>query len=378
MPTFRKITRRLFIVLNILVVFLFLLACCNGFLHPEHWWFVSILGLLFPLLLLLTVVGGVAALCFASCRRWAILSLVALLLGWSNIHALLAFHPGKRELQPKASRALRIMTWNVRSFDEFITKKKGASGHRQKMLDFIGEQDADVLCMQEFYVSKNTKDQLSNIAYIQQVLHYPYYVFSHDYGRPDGPSMAGVVLFSRLPIIDSSFMHYTRPEGAKATESLISADLLVGGDTIRVYTTHLQSVLFHTKDFHDIQIIKNVDDSIFAATKSIVKKLRYAFMKRGDQASETRAALDKSPYPAVITGDFNDVPNSYTYFTIRGGWQDAWIARGFGIGRSYVNISPTLRIDYILADRRFEVLQCKKFAAPWSDHHPFVADLQLP
>jgi endonuclease/exonuclease/phosphatase family metal-dependent hydrolase len=88
--------------------------------------------------------------------------------------------------------------------------------------------------------------------------------------------------------------------------------------------------------------------------------------------------LDSSPYPAFITGDFNDVPNSYTYFTIRGGRQDAWLQKGFGIGRTYKNISPTLRIDYILADPRLKVLQCQKVYTPWSDHNPVEADLQLP
>ena len=153
---------------------------------------------------------------------------------------------------------------------------------------------------------------------------------------------------------------------------------MAGKDTIRIFTTHLQSVLFGSKEYHDIEIIKNVDDSIVDASRSIVRKLRDAFRRRGDQARQVRAQLDSSPYPAFITGDFNDVPNSYTYFTIRGGWQDAWLQKGFGIGRTYKNISPTLRIDYILPDSRLKVLQCEGVYTPWSDHNPVEADLQLP
>ena len=78
-----------------------------------------------------------------------------------------------------------------------------------------------------------------------------------------------------------------------------------------------------------------------------------------------------------MCGDFNDVPNSYTYFTIRKDWQDAFLQKGFGIGRTYVHISPTLRIDYILASPAFNVLQCRKFSTPWSDHNPVVADMKL-
>jgi endonuclease/exonuclease/phosphatase family metal-dependent hydrolase len=164
----------------------------------------------------------------------------------------------------------------------------------------------------------------------------------------------------------------------RSAESLIGVDVKVGRDTVRVFTTHLQSVLFRSKDFHDIEIIKNVDDSILMASRSIAKKLRHAFRLRGNQAEQVRAELDKSPHPALICGDFNDVPNSYTYFTIRAGWQDAFIKKGFGIGRTYVHISPTLRIDYILADPRLPVAQCRKFSLPWSDHNPVIADLQLP
>jgi endonuclease/exonuclease/phosphatase family metal-dependent hydrolase len=173
-------------------------------------------------------------------------------------------------------------------------------------------------------------------------------------------------------------MRYTRTDEARSTESLISADIRTEKDTLRIFTTHLQSVLFRSKDFHDIEIIKKVEDSILDASRSIARKLRYAFRHRGDQAGEAREQLNKSPYPGLICGDFNDVPNSYTYFTIRGDWQDAFIAKGLGIGRTYVHISPTLRIDYILADPRLKVLQCRKFSLPWSDHNPVIADLQLP
>ncbi len=378
MAKLRNFSRRLFIISNIIAVALFLLACANSFLHPGRWWLISLLGLIFPLLLLIVIGFFIFGLFFPSCRRWSLVSLAALILGWSNIHSFWAFHPGQSfHFQvEKPPRSIRLLTWNVRSFDEFITKKKGVSGHRPKMLDFIEEQDADVVCLQEFYNTRRGQD--TNLVYIRNQLHYPYYYFSRDYTRPDGMYEGGVVIFSRYPFTDSLMMRYNQVDGVRATESLIAADLKIDKDTVRIFTTHLQSVLFRTKDFHDLEIIKNVDDSILQASRSIAKKLSIAFRQRGDQAEQVRAQLDKSPYPAIICGDFNDVPNSYTYFTIRGGWQDAYITKGFGIGRTYVHISPTLRIDYILADPRLPVLQCRKFSIPYSDHNPVLADLQLP
>jgi len=384
MAILRKFTHRLFIVLNILAVLLFLLACANSFLHPGRWWIIALLGLLFPLLLLLLICFLIIGISVRTFRPWAVMSLVALLLGWSNIHSFFALHPLSHFTPEKPPHSIRVLTWNVRSFDNFISRKKTASPHRPNMMDFIGSQEADVLCLEEFYEPLTRHGLESNITYIQKQLHFPYYFFSRDYGRYTGLYESGVIIFSRYPIIDTFRHDYARPDGFRATESLIAADISIGGDTstgrdtFRIFATHLQSVLFRSKEFHDIQIIKNVDDSILDASRSIALKLRTAFRHRGDQAEEVRAQLDKSPYPAIICGDFNDVPNSYAYFTIRGSWQDAFLQKGFGIGRTYINISPTLRIDYILADPRFDVLQCRKFPLPWSDHNPVVADLSLP
>jgi endonuclease/exonuclease/phosphatase family metal-dependent hydrolase len=375
MATLRKITKKFFIVSNILVAILFLLSCANKFLHPDKWWMISLLGLIFPLLLLFVFAFFIFWL-FSS-RPWALLSLITMIIGWQNIHNLLAFHLGAPFSLEKQKNAIRVLTWNVRSWDEFTGPKKNISRDRDKMMEFIREQNADILCFQEFFQSHNPKEYAENISYIQQELKFPYYYFSQDYHRYDWIYESGVIIFSKYPITDTLKIKYGKKDNERATESLIAADILVNGSKIRVFTTHLQSVLFRSKDFRNIEIIKNVDDSVLQASKSIIKKLRRAYGFRSAQADLVREQLDLSPYPAIVCGDFNDVPNSYTYFHIRDGLQDAFIRKGFGIGRTYINLSPTLRIDYIFADSRFEVLQCKPINLPYSDHHPVEADFLL-
>ncbi|HTS45019.1 MAG TPA: endonuclease/exonuclease/phosphatase family protein [Puia sp.] len=376
MALLRKFTKRFVIIANIVVVILFLLACANSFLHPDKWWFISILGLFFPLLLLL-VAGFFIFWLFFYSRKLALISLFALIIGLQNIHAFFAIHFASAHFAEKTPGSIRIMTWNIRYWDEFITKKSGTLGHRSKMFEFIREQNADVLCFQEFFEQHNPRDTFSNIRYIQQQLNYPYYFFSRDHRSSSGRFESGVIIFSRYPIRDTLQIKYSN-EYKSGIESIIAADLDIQGKTVRVFTTHLQSVLFRNKDFHDIEIIKNVEDSMLEASKSIVKKLKRAVGLRGKQADIVRRELDNSPNPAIICGDFNDVPNSYTYFRIRGNRQDAFLQKGFGIGRTYIHLSPTLRIDYILCDKKFNVLQCAKFPLPYSDHHPVMADLQLP
>jgi endonuclease/exonuclease/phosphatase family metal-dependent hydrolase len=367
----RTIAKRLFIISHIGIVALFLLSCANAFLHPEKWWFFALLGLAFPFLLLLVIVCLLFWTLFRS--RWAFLSLGALLLGYTNIRALIGFHPGGFNIAKKEN-SIRILSWNVRWFDEQKRVTKGAYPSRKKMLEFIREQNPDILCFQEYF--ETNKVNYSNLKDIQK-MDYPYCYKVIDYGRKGGPMEVGVAIFSRFPIVDSMQIRYPGPVKLRAAESLISCDINIKGQTIRVFNTHLQSVLFQKADYERLRIIRTADDSILDASRSIVKKLKQGYASRGTQVDIVREQLDKSPHPVIICGDFNDVPNSYTYFHIRGNRRDAFIAASNGIGRTFPNIAPTLRIDYIMADKRFEVVQFERYTLPYSDHYPVVTDLQF-
>jgi endonuclease/exonuclease/phosphatase (EEP) superfamily protein YafD len=144
-----------------------------------------------------------------------------------------------------------------------------------------------------------------------------------------------------------------------------------------VFTTHLQSVQFRQRDYDAISEIKNAEDSLFANSKTVLSKLRKAMKLRSAQAKIARQIMDDSPYPAIFCGDLNDVPNSHTYFTIRGNMQDAFLEKGFGIGRTYSSLSPTLRIDYIFTGQQFQIAQFTRVVKFLSDHFMLMADVQL-
>ena len=101
-------------------------------------------------------------------------------------------------------------------------------------------------------------------------------------------------------------------------------------------------------------------------------------MKRGVQAERVKEELNQSPYPVIVCGDFNDVPGSYTYETMRGNLRDAFVERGYGLGRSYNFLAPTLRIDYIFFND--SVLHAIGFRSPrtkLSDHNPVIANFEV-
>ncbi|HYK56987.1 MAG TPA: endonuclease/exonuclease/phosphatase family protein, partial [Flavisolibacter sp.] len=272
----------------------------------------------------------------------------------------------------KPKDVLRVVHWNVGRFTEWKRNNNPGSKIRLKMMDLIKEQNADVLCLQEFFHSKDSV-YYDNLDYIRKELEYPYYYFSWD---NDGHKQwTGQIIFSRLPIIDSSMARYPAPS---SPESLIYTDILFNKDTVRLYTTHLQSVQFHKKDFESIERIKKTDNGMVADSKNIFSKLKRGVVRRSLQADMLKEKISESPHPYILTGDFNDVPNSYTYFTVKNkNLQDAFLQTGLGVGRTYSYIAPTLRIDYIFTTQDFNIRQFNRIIKNYSDHYMLVTDVQL-
>lgn len=366
---YKLFARRFFVFLNIITALIFLLACLAPYLNPAKWWYISLLGLGFGFLLLLLLLFVFFWLIVNP--RFILLSVISLIIGWKNISVFLAINAPSEFNYTKAPQTLRVVTWNVARFIELRRNNNKGSQTRLKMMDLLKQQNADVLCFQEFFHSTDTA-LYNNIDYIKKELNYPYYYYSWD---GDGTlQWFGQAIFSRYPIIDSGIIHFPRPG---QPETLINADILYNNDTVRVYTTHLQSVQFKKNDYESIEEIKRRKDSLLENSRNIFYKLRRGIIYRSRQANIVKEISTISPHPYIITGDFNDVPNSYTYFTIRNNMNDAFLKQGFGIGRTFSGISPTLRIDYILATKHFEVLQFNRQLKNYSDHYMLVADLQL-
>lgn len=365
----RRLTKRFFILLNSIVCVLFLLSCLVPYLNPARWWLIGFLGLMVPYLVILLIFFILFWL--ITKPRWSILPLLTLLIGLKQLNTLFAFHMKSGFTTVKIEPRLRIADWNVGSLVGLSKGKDKQKVIRKQLADALINLHPDVICLQEFNHSYTQGPQANNIGLFSK--QYPYYYFSEDYKKGNGFYAYGSIIFSRHPIIRTGKIQYP----GKRAESLIYADIVKGKDTIRVFTTHLQSFRFTASDYEDIDRIQQQDKELFDASKNVIKKMRVAFTRRGIQAIMVREALDKSPFPSVICGDFNDVPNSYTYFHIRGDRQDAFLEKDFGIGRSYIALAPTLRIDYILPDDHFIVDQFDMIDEDLSDHLLLVTDVSL-
>ncbi len=369
MRKFHQISNRVLLIINLLVVGLFLLACINPWFNPRIWPLFSLIGLAFPVLLLGVLVFLVWWI--LARNKLAFISLAAILLGGGQIINFYAFHFSGRFREEKQPTHIRIATWNVARFVEMVKNNNAGSQTRYKMLQQIQRVHADILCFQEFSSSINP-DWYNNIVAVSKGLGYPYYYYSHDW---DGDRLFnGSVIFSRYPVQDTGIVRFPRPT---LPEALVFVDLRIGKQTVRVYTTHLQSNLFEKADLSKIEELKGGKGKILDNAFHIFRKLSVAISHRSIQADMVGDIMKNSPFPLVFCGDLNDVPNSYTYRTLKGNLRDAFLVKSYGIGRTYNSISPTLRIDYILTDDHFKVDQFKRITTPYSDHYMLVADIAL-
>ena len=364
-----KLVSTLLKAINIFVAILYLLACLIPFLPAGEYWMIAVLGLIFPLLFIVMVIF---LLVWAVARsRWILLPLIAILLGWKQASVIFGFNTRDFTIAKK-SDTLRVLTWNVSSWGE--TSKPGwIPNSDELMINLINDQQPDVLCLQEFY-DRRAITQGYSIVRIFKSMGYEYSYFVRSlYG--DVKYKTGVAILSKYPILDTAKFKY----GEKVfAEHLIYADILFNKKKVRVFTTHLQSVRFEKKEYVALSKIKQTDESGIKDSRTIVSKLKTAYQYRGAQADILHQKITESPYPVIVCGDFNDVPNSYTYFKVRDDLQDAFLKKGSRMGRTFRFISPTLRIDYILADKKMEVAQFNRLIVPYSDHYPLVADFGFP
>ncbi len=366
---FRLFTKRFFIFSNVVVVFFFLLACLAPYLNPQKWWFISFLGLAFPFLLVMVLSFLITWLLIKP--RYSLISLLALVPGIPSTLVFFALNRSAPFQYRKDPETIRVVSWNVARFVEMKRNNNPGSQARLKMMDLIQQQDADILCFQEFFHSFDPS-YYPNIDHIREKFDYPYWFYSHDV---DGDKhYTGSIIFSRYPIIDSGMIRYPRPT---LPDALMHADIRVNDDTIRIYTTHLQSLRFDKEDYERISKIREAEEGIVTHSRTIVSKWKRGVTHRSIQADLIHQVLGDSPFPIIFCGDLNDVPNSYTYHTVKGKMQDAFLKKGFGIGRTFSALSPTLRIDYIFADEHFRIRQFNRVPKRYSDHYMLVSDIEL-
>jgi endonuclease/exonuclease/phosphatase family metal-dependent hydrolase len=150
------------------------------------------------------------------------------------------------------------------------------------------------------------------------------------------------------------------------------ADITIREKNIRVFTTHLESFKLGRSSY-----FRTGDNGMLSKAKASVLSIRNAYRNRRIQMDLVKDKIDHSPYPVLILGNFGDVPNSETYTVLSENLSDAFLLHGSGFGATFPNITPNLRLDYILADKKILINNFEISESEYSDHYPIKADVSL-
>lgn len=258
-------------------------------------------------------------------------------------------------------RTLKVMTYNTHAMmiGENLAAKKS-------MLNYINNQDADIVCLQEVLVYKNP-ERLTLPALREAMSNYPYTYY--DFKHYNSKRQFGNVVFSRYPLTNKKTIRYESRSNISS-----QCDVLVEKDTIRLMVNHLESYRLVKEDLQfDTLSVEEIKNS------SLIHKLQHAGKLRHKQAREVKQSIRQSPHPVVVVGDFNAIPLSYVYWKIRFGLRDCFLNTSFGqLGNTYKKGQIGIRIDYILCSRKLTPIKCEVDRVKYSDHFPVIATIGLP
>ena len=310
------------------------------------------LGLIFPALIFGNILYFLIGLIWQS--KLAMVSLIVLFLGFPYIRNTIAFAT-PNELT-NHGKSLRVATYNMQ-FSKPLAFLNGAA--RQKMSaefdDFLTSiNHLEVLGVQE--CGWRTKER------IEKVMDFPYQHFIPNIHTG---------IYSKYPIVNKGIVDF----GQKINKCLW-ADIVIGKETIRFYTAHL------APNRHDgivpLIIEQEKREKVnFWKLWGIFQHYQPFTLKRSEEAITIRAHQQQSPYPAIISGDFNDPPQTFMYATISEGLKDTFLEASKGLGRTYGGPVPGLRIDYILTDPIFQVAKHQIIEKEFSDHYLVATILQF-
>ncbi|ALR32168.1 metal-dependent hydrolase [Chryseobacterium sp. IHB B 17019] len=320
--------RQILLFVHISVAVLLLCTLGNAWIPPNLVGNLNLLSLGFPYLItlyiLLTLVWVVKR------KKIAIAFVLGIFLFYNPIRRWVNFSPKTENL--KSIRDIKVLTFNV---------KYGDFGW-EKIKKYIHDQDADIILVQE----RDTNRLLR-----QDLVKYP-----------------SVILKTKHKIVRQEELITDESRG-----NSFYADVDINGKIIRIINVYLEPFRLHKS------MLKF--DGFGKGGKNINTLLSHmipTFKAHENQIKKIRKVIDLSPYPVILAGDFNSVPNSYEYYNLGRDLQDAFLVAGNGSSSSFHDYKVPLRIDYIFSSKSIIPLSYKvDNSVQLSDHYPVIAEFLL-
>ena len=308
--------------------------------------YTGLLPLLIPPFLVLNIL--LSFLFLFGRTRLIIYPIIALAVGWKFFPVTFQWNERSED-----TNGITLLSFNAMYFNQNWGIDEGEKVTNS--IEWAKSNPSDIKCFQEFQQDYTTASR-NALKIISQEGNYHYYF--HSFGNNRKKSQ-GLAIFSKFPIINEGIAFDNQNHNGS-----IFADLKVNKDTIRVYNTHLESMSIQVDQLSDPKGIKK-------HYRETIKKLKSGIFMRAKQVKILKEHIENSPYPVILTGDFNDIPYSYTYFSLKSILKNSFEEAGRGFGFTYNKVLFFLRIDHIFLDEVFEVKNFKTHTeVDYSDHYP--------
>ncbi|MBM3923858.1 MAG: hypothetical protein FJ338_03205 [Sphingomonadales bacterium] len=378
---------------------------------------LALVGFLYYPLLAGLIICSVLWMIHGNARFW--ISVVIIALGW-KVHSVwwqwqwpsqstpytLALAQGDLQEMPfDSNRNWKVISYNVGTFklqDPSSVTSKPISSSRDFLIKLLDAVQPDLVGLQDFVSWEPSKSDVLRSLRLhpglqgytllgQDVKRQSFRIFldasipfhsqlfrNQGKGSDDDESLemlkwvSGMVMLTRWPVLDHGYQNLGE---SSHNGGMMWADILMAKDTLRWVNLHLASNQISPPELSPVQALELKSDSSQRTIKGILRKIAYSARLRAKQSDLIRAFMDESPYPLLVTGDFNDLPYSFAVKRIQQKLKDSFESKGQGMGNTYARTFPSFRIDHVMVDPRFHVLSHELVGFRYSDHYPVVAVL---
>lgn len=305
----------------------------NAYVPPKVFPWLNLLSLGFPFLITAYIL--LTAFWIFSWKKRAFVFLFFGLLFFNSTLRWGNFSSDKKE-----TADLKVVSLNA---------KNGLFGTKN-IESFVDAQDADIVLLQEYGGKKE-------------------YHFNNLKQGEDSPIIS---IFSKHKIISQKQLINSDYEYNNAYAA--QTDIEIRGKVYRIINMYLQPFKFE-KSMVKLDGSSEQDEE---KLKNIVKRLIPTFKMHQEQIQPIKNSIETSPYPVILAGDFNSVPNSYEYYQLVDQLQDAFVEAGRGSATSFHDYKFPIRIDYIFTSKSIQPISYKvDRSVKISDHYPVVATFKL-
>ncbi len=347
-------------MLMLLSAFLLMLSYASMVVNPAKAWYMTVFGLLFVPMALLNVIFLILAV-----RKGSSSFLIPLLALLPSLVLIGRYYQFSSGAEPRGENTVKILTYNVGLFalgkEPRFKEEGGESACADSVVRLILGSNADIVCLQEV----NLPGEYDAARYFKKRFpgyHVGYFMFVTDKGS------YGNVTLSRFPIINKGKLMFE-----KSSNLAIYTDLRVGdGKALRVYNCHFESY-----NISPSRIKKYLEDKNGKMMLETEEKMKKSIRRRPKQVDKVMSDIENCSLEAIVAGDFNDNPMSYTYNRLKKGRDDTFVEAGKGFGATYSFLWPFVRIDYILYPSHFSAVSHSVPRVHYSDHYPVIAEINL-